>query len=350
MRRSTASTRRPLIRAGVLFCLLACGALSWAEVVSWNIDSANSYLRLTIPDQGLYVVSAGVNVTLQMRNADGTTWTDSGGRYTRLAGTLVTDYAEGTNGAATVAFLGGLHNIYALEQTSLRPSPLQWDSATSNYTGTATALAALGARVRAKYSIFSPFDAAYVAFRSATLAINNTTDLPISVVNGSFAGSTTRCSVNSGVDADGLVLPFGLGQAVPDTLGGSLGSTGLNTLGGTITNLVGLSRKMNYHFSVSNLVFNLSGTIVTGSIAGVVVASTTLPTPQPPPTLSARQVGGDIVLSWPTNAAGFFLEHATSLQVSNWSPVATTPAIVGDHNTVTNTMTGDAGFYRLHKP
>lgn len=74
----------------------------------------------------------------------------------------------------------------------------------------------------------------------------------------------------------------------------------------------------------------------------------TMPSPLPP-ALSARQMNGDIVLFWPTNATGFVLEHAPSLQSSNWSPVATTPTIVGDQNTVTNTMTGDAGFYRLHK-
>lgn len=279
-----------------------------------------------------------------MRDANSASvWTDSGGRLAALAGTLATDYVESTGGTGTLTFLTGLHNIYALEATSLRPSPLQWDSVNRTYTGTATALAAFGARVRALN-----MDAAFVAFRNSTLDISNITNNPIAVVNGLFVGRTTRCAVSSGVDADGLRMLL-VGQPVPDTYGGSLGSAGTNTLGGSITNLVGLTRRLTYNFSVSNLVFNLSGTIVTGSVAGVVVASTTLPEP-PVPTLTARHSGDNIVLSWPTTATGYSLEFSASLTNKPWSPVLTTPVIVDGQNTVTNAMIGSAGFYRLHKP
>ena len=64
---------------------------------------------------------------------------------------IATDYMDGTS----ITFLGGSHNLYALETTSLRPNPADWSAATTNYTGTSTALAALGGRVRGTYIILT---------------------------------------------------------------------------------------------------------------------------------------------------------------------------------------------------
>ena len=139
-----------------------------AGVLMWDVDPTNSYIRLTIPDQTLAVTNVG-NVTLAMRDATSTTqWTDAGGRRASLDGEIATDYVDGTS----IIFLGGLHNFSALERTSLRPNPADWNAATTNYTGTSTAPAALGGRARGSYIILT-FDAAFMAFRSVRLDITN---------------------------------------------------------------------------------------------------------------------------------------------------------------------------------
>ena len=318
-----------------------------AGVVTWDVDPTNSYIRLTIPDQTLAVTNLG-NVTLRMRDASSTTqWTDAGGRRASLDGEIATDYMDGTS----ITFLGGSHNLYALETTSLRPNPADWSAATTNYTGTSTALAALGGRVRGTYTILT-FDAAYIAFRSVQLDITNAMTGPIAITNGTFATNTTRCGIASAlVDVDGLELPLGLGQPIPDVLHGQLDPVvQQNAAGGTITNLGGLNRKLTYTINMPNLSFDLSGTIVTGSAAGLIVAYAVIPAPPSPPTLSARRQGGELVLAWPTNTPGFSLEYARNLPATNWMPASPLPVVAKGEYVVTNAFTGGAAFYRLHKP
>jgi hypothetical protein len=149
---------------------------------------------------------------------------------------------------------------------------------------------------------------------------------------------------------DGLeVLSFG--QPIPDVLHGQMAPVvEQNAAGGTITNLGGLNRKLTYTINIPNLAMDLSGTIVTGSAAGLIVASAVLPAPPPPPTLSVRRQGDKLVLAWPTNTTGFLLHYATNLPATSWTPALPLPVVVKGENVVTNVITGGAAFYRLHKP
>jgi hypothetical protein len=312
-----------------------------ASVVTWDVDPTNSYVRLTIPDQSINVTDIG-NVTLRMRDASSTSqWTDAGGRRAALDGQIVTDYMEGS----WISFRGGSHNLYALEATALRPNPTAWG--TTNYTDTSTALAALGGRVRGTYIL--TFDAAFVAFRSVKLDITNATGGVLVITNGAFATNTTRCGISTAlVDVDGLELPLSLGQPIPDVLHASMDPmVEQNVGGGSITNLGGLNRKLTYTINIPQLTMDLSGTIVTGSVAGLVVAYAVLP---PPPTLSAWRLGTNLVLTWPTNLTGFSLLYATNLPATSWFHAAPPPVIINDQNVVTNAMTRSAVFYRLRKP
>ena len=58
-----------------------------------------------------------------------------------------------------------------------------------------------------------------------------------------------------------------------------------------------------------------------------------------------------IVLTWPTNAAGFTLQSTTNL-VSPvvWSTNSPAPVVIAGQNTVTNPITGKQQFYRLAGP
>ena len=68
------------------------------------------------------------------------------------------------------------------------------------------------------------------------------------------------------------------------------------------------------------------------------------------PTLNFTRSGNQVIFSWPTNAAGFGLVSSPSLPAPKWTPVALTPAVVGDQFAVTNAMAGARQFYRLAHP
>ena len=67
------------------------------------------------------------------------------------------------------------------------------------------------------------------------------------------------------------------------------------------------------------------------------------------PVLGVTNQSGNIVLFWPTNTAGYSLECSTNLASTNWNSVVPLPVAVGNQDTVTNRVTGEALFYRLHQ-
>jgi hypothetical protein len=59
---------------------------------------------------------------------------------------------------------------------------------------------------------------------------------------------------------------------------------------------------------------------------------------------------GPVVLSWTTNATGFSLQANTNLNSTNsWIAVTNLPVVTGGKNTVTNSPTNSAMFFRLKK-
>jgi hypothetical protein len=65
------------------------------------------------------------------------------------------------------------------------------------------------------------------------------------------------------------------------------------------------------------------------------------------PPLNLIPSGGNVVLTWPTNIAGFNLQSATNLAGGAWNAVAPGPVIINGLNTVTNQVSGDQMFFRL---
>ncbi|MCP5520299.1 MAG: hypothetical protein H7A46_01970 [Verrucomicrobiales bacterium] len=71
---------------------------------------------------------------------------------------------------------------------------------------------------------------------------------------------------------------------------------------------------------------------------------------KPPPDdimLTAVREGGDIRILWPAEAMGFVLQETTSLTDPQWAPVVEVPEVVDGSNVVTQTIEGEAKFYRL---
>jgi uncharacterized repeat protein (TIGR03803 family) len=82
-----------------------------------------------------------------------------------------------------------------------------------------------------------------------------------------------------------------------------------------------------------------------GNSAEGTVFSLSLP---PPPQLAIDRSGTNVIITWPTNAAGFTLQSATNLVSSSaWNTNLPAPVVVNGHNTVTNPIRGIQQFYRL---
>jgi uncharacterized repeat protein (TIGR03803 family) len=68
----------------------------------------------------------------------------------------------------------------------------------------------------------------------------------------------------------------------------------------------------------------------------------------PAPTLAIGSSGADVVLTWPTNAAGFTLQSTTNLSSpAAWTNVSSGPVVVNGQNAVTDPASGTNKFYRL---
>ena len=67
-----------------------------------------------------------------------------------------------------------------------------------------------------------------------------------------------------------------------------------------------------------------------------------------PPLLTLIPYGANLILSWPTNAAGFTLQSTTNLvSLAVWGTVSPGPTVVNGENAVTNPVSGPTKFYRL---
>src|SRR5665213_443900 len=68
----------------------------------------------------------------------------------------------------------------------------------------------------------------------------------------------------------------------------------------------------------------------------------------PAPTLTIFPSGTNVVLTWPTNAAGFTLQSTTNLvSPAVWSTVSPGPVVVNGQYAVTNSTSGTNKFYQL---
>jgi subtilisin family serine protease len=68
-----------------------------------------------------------------------------------------------------------------------------------------------------------------------------------------------------------------------------------------------------------------------------------------PPQANVTLSNANLVISWPTNVAGFVLQSTPSLNPASWSTVSPSPVIVNGRFTVTNNAASGNMFYRLQK-
>jgi hypothetical protein len=99
------------------------------------------------------------------------------------------------------------------------------------------------------------------------------------------------------------------------------------------------------------LVVNSDAGSGTNTIAVSGLGTSTDPIHNPPIQVGVTmQSGNALVMTWPTNAVGFQLEFSTNLGPSAiWSPVGSAVTVVNGQNVLTNAVTGQGMFFRLHQ-
>jgi hypothetical protein len=204
-----------------------------AALVNWIVDPTQSYVRLNIPDQNLTVDGLG-SVSIRVRDAgSSTSWTDNGGRRAALGGMVATNYNPGTS----IDFIGGAHQLYALNSGNFRPNPNAFDSSATNssnpdgqYIATSSAQAAFAMRFRSSLA-FLP-DLGYGALRDVLFDLESGS-LPL-LGGTNFSGGTFGLeSAEFDLDAIGAA---GFGQPFPDIRAQDVGPwTDTNSGSGLIT-------------------------------------------------------------------------------------------------------------------
>ncbi len=94
---------------------------------------------------------------------------------------------------------------------------------------------------------------------------------------------------------------------------------------------------------VGNILYGTAGN--GGSSGYGTLFSVALP---PPPALSINRSGAEVIVSWPGNSAGFFLQSTTDMVPPGvWTTVSPDPIVVNGKNTVVHPISGAQDLYRL---
>jgi hypothetical protein len=235
-----------------------------ASIISWAIDSAQSYLTLSIPQQKVNITDT-VSATVRLVNqSGGSSWTS--GNKAPIAGTLTTNYFDGLG----INILSA--NAVGLNTGNYRPNHAVWDAGTETYANNTTAPAVFGAKAQAQVLFF--LDAGYISITD--VLYNLTSDGLIPISGGSFASTATNFGIQSAeVGLQGLNV-LGLAQ-VPSFQGAIGGLITDNTAGlATITTPDPINnpyvRKLTLPLKV-NVAIQQGDLTLTGSASGQIVAT-----------------------------------------------------------------------------
>jgi uncharacterized repeat protein (TIGR03803 family) len=165
-----------------------------------------------------------------------------------------------------------------------------------------------------------------------------------------FTATSGPLSTNSdGAYPGGLILS---GNTLYGGTGGG-GSLGNGTVFAINTNGTGFSTLYSFTESGSSAGSVLSGntlygtTYQGGSSDNGTVFSRSLLVLSPPPQVTIVRSGTNVILTWPTDAAGFTLQSTTNFVSRVWDTVSPGPVVIGGQNVVFNPISGPQRFYRL---
>ncbi|MBX3422507.1 MAG: PEP-CTERM sorting domain-containing protein [Pirellulaceae bacterium] len=252
---------------------LACGLVSQgqAAVVNWTIDSNQSWIRLSVPDQVINI-GGGNTLPAYLRNQTANpgdpvagSWTDSGKRLASVSGVIASNMTSNS-----ITFASGTHAAPAAATGNWRPDAASWDGSTFN-----TANGAVSP------SVFAADLTHTGAFKIAFLNFYN--------VNTDYAGTATGLSSYAGtgagtlaVGALGTILDLDALFLITDSrtnLGALVGNSNLGVNGSlNIVNTGGLNREMVITHTVPFVTF-INGLPVNASFQSRILATATVPEP-----------------------------------------------------------------------
>ena len=159
------------------------------------------------------------------------------------------------------------------------------------------------------------------------------------VLSGNILYGTASGGGSSGNGTVFVLNTDGTGFTTLHTFTATINGTGL-----TGTNSDGSGPVAGLVLSGNTLYGTASGG---GSSGNGTVFSLSLP-PIGGPQVTISISGANVVLTWPTNAAGFILQSTTNLvSPPVWTTNSPAPVVVNGQNTVTNLILGAQQFYRL---
>lgn len=267
---------KSLVLCAVVF---AISQTAEAAPAVWTVNSAQSYVRLNLPDQAVSYL--GVNITARIRNQNGNTaWTDAGGRAATPSGTFTTNLEVESTNPTSITFLSGQQNLIALDNKPLTPNPALWDEETETYLDPlVTAQAAYGGQLRG-FALFGALNANLAFFSISEVKYDMSSD-PLAVVGGSFTGGSTFGLSDGLFAVDGQTTTGVVEVEVPDLLEEVPNFGGDNIATSTIT-YIGVDEfgndlyEMVYNINVPiSLDVDVDDNVVSivGSAVGVIVAT-----------------------------------------------------------------------------
>lgn len=161
-----------------------------------------------------------------------------------------------------------------------------------------------------------------------TIVVSNTTDYSFQAVSlsGTVPSSTPLVSIST-ANATGTWDATSFNFLPTDCLPMSVTLTITSLAAGKFIGTVAVSNDVVLHVSAS----------YTNLVAAM-------------PELMILRSGQNVVLAWPTNYEGFELLCTTNLIGSSWVVAQPPPSVDGENFVITNSLSEDRKFYRLHLP
>jgi fibronectin-binding autotransporter adhesin len=183
-----------------------------------------------------------------------------------------------------------------------------------------------------------------------TLVVSNaagslgTGNVTVKSANLVFAGASAKLKIQAAVtnaiaDAATLSLAGGNVAGVADDGSVELESGVNEVVGGLV--LGGVTQGSGTYGSTASSAAIQNDEFFAGPGIVTVVA------PTAPPLLQITLSVPDVIISWPTNAAGFVLQELSDLTATNWMAVTNSIVVSGTNNTVTKNASSGTDFFRL---
>jgi uncharacterized repeat protein (TIGR03803 family) len=314
-------------------------------VVAWGY---NGFGQTNVPAglSGVTAIAAGLYHTVTLKtNGTVVAWGNNDDHYGYYSGQ--TSVPVGLSGVTAIA--AGAYHTVALKTNG---TVVAWGYNSSGETNVPAGLSGVTA-IAAGYghTVTLKNDGTVVAWGYNG---QGQTDVPAGLTNVTAIAAGDYHTV--ALKSDGTVVAWGAGKTSTGNLeyGQSIvpaGLTNVTAIAAGAYHTVALKSDgtvvaWGYNdMGQTNVPAGLSGVtaIAAGAFHTVAIVGTA-----PQPQLTIIPSGANVILTWPTNAAGFTLQSTTNLVApAVWSIVSPEPIVIGGQNAVVNPISGTQKFYRL---